>query len=178
MSSVQGQSASSHIGLLDLEQVIVPMSLAEAANQHLRDVGREGYEGFALWAGRRKGNVFQVVETVIPTQQGLRSLNGVCVTVDGDELFRLNVHLFENGLSLVAQLHSHPGAAFHSETDDSFPIATTAGAFSLVVPNFAVHPFALERCATYRLIPGRGWVQLAPKSVCELILLVGDGEEL
>jgi JAB domain-containing protein similar to deubiquitination enzymes len=178
MSKVKGQKPSRNIGFLDLDRVVVPASLVEAANRHLRNVGRQGYEGFALWAGRRQEKEFKVLETVIPAQHGIRSLSGVCVTVEAEELFRLNVHLFERGLSLIAQLHSHPGEAYHSGTDDSFPIATTAGALSLVIPDFAIHPFALERCATYRLIPGRGWVQLAPRTVRDLILVVDDVEEL
>lgn len=165
---------TSNAGFLDIERVIVPLSLAEAANEHLRRVGREGYEGFALWAGWREGVVFRVLETIIPAQRGIRSEEGVCVRVDGDELFRLNVHLYERGYSLIAQLHSHPGAAYHSDTDDAFPIATTAGAFSLVIPDFAVHPFSLDRCAVYRLQPGYGWVGVDPEDVQDLIQLTSD----
>ena len=161
----------SNTGFLDLERVLVPMSLATSANEHLRRVGRDGYEGFALWAGRREGSSFHVLETVIPAQQGIRSEEGVCVTVNGDELFRINVHLYERGLALVAQLHSHPGEAYHSDTDDAFPIATTSGALSLVVPDFAVRAFSLDRCAVYRLLPGRGWVGLPPPEVRRLIHL-------
>ena len=161
-------------GFLDLERVLVPRPLADAANEHLRQVGRDGYEGFALWAGRREGSVFRVLETLIPAQRGIRSEGGVCVTVDGDELFRLNVHLYERGHALVAQLHSHPGEAYHSDTDDAFPIATTAGAFSLVVPDFAIHPFSLDRTAVYRLLPGRGWAGLPPEKVKRIIHLVDN----
>jgi hypothetical protein len=174
MSSLQRPATTSKLGFLDLDRVLVPWSLALAANDHLRTVGRRGCEGFALWAGRREGDEFRVVETVIPAQQGLRSPNGVCVTVDREELFRLNVYLYERGLTLIAQLHSHPGQAYHSETDDTFPIATTAGAFSLVIPDFAVQPFTLNNCATYRLIPGRGWVEIDPLVVRDLIHLVDD----
>jgi hypothetical protein len=161
-------------GLMDVERVIVPLSLADAANEHLRRVGQEGYEGFALWTGRREGPVFRVLETIIPAQRGIRSEEGVCVRVDGDELFRLNVHLYERGYSLIAQLHSHPGAAYHSDTDDAFPIATTSGALSLVIPDFAVHPFSLDTCAVYRLLPGHGWVGVRPDDVRDLIQLLPD----
>lgn len=158
-------------GFLDLERVIVPASLAVAANEHLRSAGRRGCEGFALWAGRRDGGTFVVTQTVIPRQTAIHSAGGVCVTVNGKELFRLNVQLYESGLTLVAQLHSHPDEAYHSKTDDAFPIATTVGALSLVVPDFAAHPFSLERCATYRLLPDQGWTELPPPAVRDLIHL-------
>lgn len=167
----------SRAGFLELTQVVVPASLADFANDHLRRIGRDGYEGFALWAGVREGDVFYVRECIVPEQSGLRYDDGVCVRVDGDELFRLSVHLYEAGLQLVAQLHSHPGSAYHSDTDDTFPIATTAGAFSLVVPDFARAPFALDRCAVYRLIPGDGWVELCGDALRIIEVVEDEGVE-
>lgn len=161
-------------GFLALERVIVPSSLADYANQHLRRVGLQGYEGFALWAGKQEGSLFTVTECIIPVQSGMRYEDGVCVRVDGDELFRINVHLYRSGLQLIAQLHSHPTDAYHSETDDTFPIATTAGALSLVIPDFAARPFELSRCAVYRLIPSLGWVGLSPAEVARLVQIVSD----
>ena len=164
-----------HDGFLTLTRVVVPSSLADYANENLRRIGRDGCEGFALWAGVREDDVFHVTECIIPAQSALRYGDGVCVRVEGDELFKLSVHLFEAGLQLVAQLHSHPGNAYHSETDDTFPIATTVGAFSLVVPHFARAPFALDRCAIYRLLPDDGWVELQGDqlSILEIVDEVG-----
>ena len=172
MSPTGLMAAQSPRGLLGVASVLIPRSLTLAANDHLRHVGRRGCEGFALWAGKRNGAVFTVSETIIPEQSALRSGQGICVTVDGDELFRLNVHLYERELEVIAQIHSHPGEAYHSETDDTFPIATTSGAFSLVVPDFAVHPFALELCAAYRLIPGEGWAAVEPGIVEQLFTIL------
>ena len=163
-----------HRGFLDLEQVLVPRSLADYANAHLREVGRAGNEGFALWAGRAEGQTFQVLETIIPAQTAIRSQNGVCVGVDADELFRLNVHLYSRELKLVAQLHSHPGAAYHSDTDDQYPIATTAGALSIVVPDFAAGPFSLDNCAVYRLDPAAGWIGLSPSMARSFVQILED----
>jgi len=44
---------------------------------------------------------------------------------------------------VVAQVHTHPGRAFHSATDDAWPIMRTAGFFSLVIPQFALGPSTL-----------------------------------
>lgn len=160
-------------GLLDIRSVIVPRPLAVEAHAHLQRVGGQGLEGFVLWAGVRDGTTFRVSATHIPVQAGHRLAHGVCVTVDGEELHRLNVWLFEQRLTLAAQLHSHPGAAYHSDTDDAYPIATTLGALSIVVPNFAAGPFSLARCAVYRLQPDQGWVRLRPGEVERLITIVG-----
>lgn len=161
-------------GFLDLAELVVPRGLADAAQAHLRAVGRRGNEGFALWIGRRVGDAFHVDETVIPEQRGLRFDTGVCVTVGSEELFRINKYLYATGRQLVAQIHSHPTEAYHSETDDTYPIATTAGAFSLVVPDFAKRPFSLEECAVYRLVPGNGWLEFPTPAVCRVIRLTDD----
>lgn len=163
---------STEVGFVNLHRIIVPTSLADVANSHLRSVGLYGCEGFALWAGRQEGTVFQVLETLIPVQRAISGDSGVCVAVDSEELFRLNVYLHDRELSLVAQLHSHPGRAYHSDTDNAFPIATTAGALSLVVPDFAKNPFSIHGCAVYRLGPDRRWVALAAHNAEELIHLV------
>jgi hypothetical protein len=158
-------------GLGHVNAVRVPRLCVEEAHAHLALVGRQGLEGFALWAGALAGDVFRVSDTIIPEQTGLRTDLGVCVTVDGRELHRINVWLHGRGLTLVAQLHSHPTEAYHSGTDDAYPIATTTGSLSLVIPDFAGAPFSLETCAVYRLLPPRGWVELSPEEVARLIVI-------
>lgn len=159
-------------GFLDITAIRVPLTLAQEAHAHLQRVGQQGLEGFALWAGVRNGSTFVVRHTIIPEQIGMRAAVGVSVTVHAQELHRLNVWLYERQLSLIAQLHSHPGAAYHSDTDDAFPIATTVGCVSLVIPDFAREPFSLDRCASYRLLPRRGWVSLTVAEVQHLIHIV------
>lgn len=158
-------------GFTRVERVYVPVELAHSAHTHLQRVGQTGLEGFALWAGTLEERVFCVRETYIPVQQGWRSEAGVCVTVDGRELHHINLWLFQRGWTLIAQLHSHPTDAYHSETDDAFPIVTTVGGLSLVVPDFAQRPFSLADCAVYRLFPGPIWVALTPAEVTQLIVL-------
>ena len=160
-------------GLAQVEKVVVPLVYAEAAQAHLREVGGRGLEGFALWTGVLESNIFYVRDVIIPRQRGLRTDLGVCVTVDGDELHRINVWLFERGMTLIAQLHSHPGLAYHSDVDNAYPIITAVGGLSLVVPDFARDPFSLSRCAVYRLKPPCEWVEMAEEQVWQLIVLEG-----
>jgi hypothetical protein len=160
------------IGFLGIRSVHAPLPLVLEVQTHLRSMGERGLEGFALWAGLAEGNTFIVRHTVIPAQTGLITDTGVCVTVDGKELHRINVWLFRHGLTLIAQLHSHPTEAYHSETDDMFPIVTTVGGLSLVIPDFASRPFSLEDCAVYRLTAKRGWVLLPTNDVLNLIRII------
>ena len=160
-------------GLTAIERVLVPVAAARRAQDHLRWMGQRGSEGFALWAGVVEGATFSVLETVIPVQRGVRADDGICVVVDGSELHRINRWLYEQGMTLIAQLHSHPGEAYHSATDDTFPIATAVGSLSLVVPDFARNPFSLERCAVYRLAGDGSWIELSDAETRALIAIEG-----
>jgi hypothetical protein len=45
--------------------------------------------------------------------------------------------LVDREMGVRVQVHTHPGAAFHSPTDDAFPLIHDAGFLSLVIPDFA-----------------------------------------
>jgi hypothetical protein len=143
--------------LTHVSAVGVPKSVADTTHAALFAAGRRGLEGMALWAGVQDGTAFRVREAIVPLQQGIRSDHGLAVMVAAPELHRINLHLYKIGLRLLAQIHSHPTHAFHSDMDDEYAITTALGSFSIVVPDFAVDPFSIARCATYRLSPRPWW---------------------
>lgn len=158
-------------GLLGVTNIYFTKRVISEAIAHLRTVGNRGLEGVALWAGKQVAGEFTVERVIIPVQKAFRTEHGLLYTVGPEELHRINVWLYENQMTLIAQIHSHPGAAYHSETDDLYPIVTTVGALSLVVPDFARAPFELDNCAVYRLFSDRGWVELSGTEVKQLIQL-------
>jgi hypothetical protein len=144
-----------------LARFLVARNIADETDVQLRDAGRSGHERFVLWSGVISGNEFHVRTMHVPRQRAYRLTNGLCVRVEGDELHRLNVWLFEHEERLAIQIHAHPTEAYHSETDDTFPIVTTRGGLSLVVPDFAQHGVRGRGTALYRLSPS-GWDELSP----------------
>lgn len=156
-------------GFLNLQKVFVSQKILLEGQDFLRKVGETGREGMVLWVGKHEELTFTVTNLVIPKQKGLITADGVCVIIEPDELRILNLELYRHDLRLIAQLHTHPGRAYHSQTDDEYAIARTIGAFSLVIPNFAVRPFALNECATYCLSAKGSWDQLSPAKVNQLI---------
>jgi hypothetical protein len=72
-------------------------------------------------------------------------------------------------LSLIAQIHSHPTRAYHSETDDAYPIITKIGGISIVVPDFAAGDIDLKRWAIYRLTENASWIELTETQKLQLI---------
>ena len=70
-------------------------------------------------------------------------------------------HLRERKLKVVAQVHTHPGEAFHSEADDEWAIIRHRGALSLVLPRFAEGVTAstfLASAKAYELSSANEWV--------------------
>jgi len=55
------------------------------------------------------------------------------------------IALARDNLGIRIQVHTHPGEAFHSATDDAFPIIHTVGFLSLVIPDFALGPVGFKR---------------------------------
>lgn len=80
-----------------------------------------------------------------------------------ESLRALMSHLRSERLKIVAQVHSHPGRAFHSEADDEWAIVRHVGALSLVLPHFGrgTTPanFA-DRAVTYELSADDRWVRV------------------
>jgi proteasome lid subunit RPN8/RPN11 len=62
--------------------------------------------------------------------------------------------------SIKAQVHTHPGPAFHSRTDDQWPIISQAGFLSIVIPDFAAGKPTLDRAWIGRLQSDGTWDQV------------------
>jgi hypothetical protein len=158
--------------LADVTQLRVPTQVLKKGYEFMRSAGRARLEGIVLWAGKQQGDVFTVSELIVPKQRGVRTPDGLCAIVDADELARLNMFLYRNSLELVAQVHSHPTAAYHSEMDDQNAIATTIGSFSIVVPNFAIVDYALSECAVYRVDASGQWLEVNESALPNRIVVI------
>ena len=155
----------------DVTQFIVSSDVIEETIGNLRAFGSERLECLVLWLGKIEGNKAFVVQALTPKQESISSENGVGYFVAGETLFLLNRALSETGLKLFAQVHSHPGEAYHSETDDEYAIVTADGGLSLVVPDFgagACDPFSW---AVYRLLNGQ-WEELSSTETREIVKVV------
>ncbi len=123
----------------------------------LRRAGADGCELFVLWSGRCTGSTFEVRTHHVPKQVSYKLDGGLCVRVEGDELHRLNVWLYEAEEMLGVQVHAHPTHAYHSETDDTFPIVASLGGLSVVAADFCSGGLFTNETAMYRL-SRTGWV--------------------
>ena len=161
------------IGLLDIENVILPKQCIIDIYNHLREMGQKQVEGVGLWAGIRDDKRFEIKATLIPKQMAYKMEEGLLYAVDAEELHRINVWLYQNKMTLVAQIHSHPHEAYHSDTDDRYPIVAVQGGLSIVIPDFAFGPPSIDLWAVYRLAPTGNWLQI-PSIKLKNIIIITD----
>lgn len=149
------------IGLKHIEIIFFPSELANDIYKKLQISGAKGFEFLALCAGNKNGKEFYITDILYPKQYLQKSAFGLSFHVEGEELERIGDWLYKNQKSLIAQVHSHPAEAYHSEADDNNAIITKVGGFSIVVPNFGNSDINFEGSAIYRLFPDSGWTKIS-----------------
>jgi hypothetical protein len=144
--------------LRGVREFVIPLTLVEQTLKPLQEAGSRGYEAFVLWGGRIRDERFEFTSAYFPEQTTSRTDDGLLVVVNGEALFRVNRAFYEQRLILGGQVHSHPTNAYHSETDDAYPLMTLIGGLSGVVPDFGEGGRErLEDWVWYRLAGAGDW---------------------
>ena len=147
--------------LADADRFQVPTDVVAETETKLRGAGDRGLELFVLWSGSLDGRMFTVRTLHVPAQTSYQLEDGLMVRVDGDALHTLNMWLYEHKEFLAVQVHAHPSDAFHSDTDDTYPIVTAEGSLSIVAADFCRDGLLSDATAAYRLRKSR-WHELDP----------------
>jgi hypothetical protein len=107
-------------------------NILEKTFRTFRECGRAECECAVYWTGPSNSDLVDGVEH--PTHQ--RSPFGY--EIHDDWLSDFWKRLAVSKHSVKAQVHTHPGKAFHSTTDDQWPIVSQPGFLSIVIPDFAM----------------------------------------
>ena len=67
-------------------------------------------------------------------------------------------------LGVRVQVHTHPFEAFHSATDDAYPLLFDTGFLSLVIPNFASGPIGFDDAYLAEIQPDGSWGEVPIES--------------
>jgi len=143
----------SYISILHIAQEILDETL-----KYLRAHGNKGKECIVFWSGRLSHkNKAHITSCIYPNQEA----TSISADVSLVESAKIHYLLSKRQEFLFAQVHSHPGEAFHSNTDNFHPITDKPGFFSIVVPYYCTTGLNdLSRCAVFEY-KGRGvWRRL------------------
>jgi len=137
----------------------------------LRSAGMIRKECVVLWLSSRREDARLVVEAYRPEHVAEPDR----FWIPAASMDSLMEHLREHRLSLVAQVHSHPKAAFHSSADDKYAIVRHEGALSIVVPEFAAGVTAgsfTGRSAFFSLDASNSWNEIPGESLPEHFAII------
>jgi proteasome lid subunit RPN8/RPN11 len=141
------------------ERLRVAGDLLPATFRVLQDCGRGECECAAYWTGPSGGNAVDALEH--PTHS--RSPFGY--QIDDDWLTNFWRQLAVAKRSVKAQVHTHPGGAFHSTTDDRWPIVSQTGFISIVLPSFATGRPSLDDAWVGVMLQDGSWEQQSGSEV-------------
>jgi proteasome lid subunit RPN8/RPN11 len=142
----------------------ISSALVEQTFAVLQEGGTRRCETVVFWLG--KGST--VDEVYRPEQ----SVSIDYFHLPSESMRSLMNYLKRDRRRILAQVHSHPGDAFHSKADDDWAVIRHEGALSLVLPRFAstamLHNFS-EQTATFSLSPDDKWLEVPTGDVVSII---------
>ena len=139
---------------------VVPAEIWNQTLIVLRDYGADSSEGLVFWGGCVSGAVTQITGLYVLGHEP----QGGRVEVAAQESRWLVRQLRLRDEKLIAQVHSHPRAAFHSDGDDRLAASYHSGFLSIVVPYFGSDVESIDDCAVFEF-NGTQFVQLSPGEV-------------
>jgi proteasome lid subunit RPN8/RPN11 len=146
---------------------ISPTAIEETLKS-LKRSARRNSEGIVLWLGRRAEPTSSVSRVYEPIHTAAADF----FHIPKQGMAHMLALMGENDVSVLAQVHSHPQEAFHSEADDQWAIVRHLGALSLVLPDFArdatIENF-MQLAATYRLDERNRWSRVSAHHLCSVL---------
>lgn len=140
----------------------LPRDILSQTFETLRKCGRGNRECVVYWIASRDSPS----PTAVVHPEHDSSVGGY--VVDSGWVTRFFLNLRKSGSRAVAQVHTHPGVASHSSTDDDYSLVPSPGFLSLVIPDFALGPVSLVNTHLVRMSSVGSWETL--DSTEELLL--------
>jgi hypothetical protein len=138
--------------------VTIPRKILKDAIRIMRNCGE----------GQRECVVFVVEHVptgVLNVIHPVHSARGGGYEIEQQWLGQFSARQTREAMEVVAQIHTHPGSAFHSSTDDAWPMVGTAGFVSVVVPEFALGRISIDEVYACRLTTTGTWEELDTSEV-------------
>jgi len=142
----------------------VPAAVLGNTFAELRRCGRGRRECQVLWTS--SWGSLELLDHVIHPEHHAR---GDGFELDGDWLNAFWQELTNTSRGIRVQVHTHPGAAFHSHTDDAWPIIHTPGFLSLVIPRFASGPVGFAEAYLAEMREDGSWREVPVEEHLELV---------
>jgi hypothetical protein len=120
--------------------------------------GRYKHEAGAFLLGKGHKERFDISQAVFYDDLDPQAYaTGICVLY-GDAFAKLWAICREKKFTVVADVHTHAGAALQSATDKANPMVARAGHVAIIVPNYATWPIPLGWLGVYEYCGQHQWI--------------------
>ncbi|MER8674602.1 hypothetical protein [Mesorhizobium sp. M0037] len=126
----------------------------------LRERGRdETRESGAFLIGYiEAAGAARIIDFVLYDDLDPQSLDTGIVRFDGKYFGQLWALCRQRKLTVIGDVHVHPGDSGQSRSDRAYPMVSQAGHLALILPRFARAPIAHEEIGIYRYLGGGEWL--------------------
>ncbi|HZW06080.1 MAG TPA: Mov34/MPN/PAD-1 family protein [Phycisphaerales bacterium] len=125
--------------------------------------GRGRHESGAFLLGVERNGRREVTDLVFYDELDPGAYaSGVCI-LHGDAFAKLWALCRQKQLSVTADVHTHPGAAYQSGSDRTNPMVATAGHIAIIVPNYAKGSDLRSGLGIYEYAGSHQWHDRSPK---------------
>lgn len=143
-----------------MARLIVGPGLLNQTFETLQECGRGRSECVVYWTGPLDDPA-RVVEVVHPVHRA----GPVGYEVESGWVTDFFLRLRRERKAARVQVHTHPGRAGHSETDDTYALVPATGFLSLVIPRYARGPVSVQGAALVEMQSDGTWAERAPEVV-------------
>jgi proteasome lid subunit RPN8/RPN11 len=124
----------------------------------LRQRGRHySRESGAFLLGHRRGGRVRILQFVLYDDLDPGCLDTGIVRFDGRHFGKLWDLCQQLDLTVVADVHTHPGSSGQSDSDRANPMISRAGHLALIMPRFAAPPIRRSEIGMYRYEGDKRW---------------------
>ncbi len=125
--------------------------------------GERRHEAGAFLLGFQRGKRREVTDVVFYDELDPHAYaSGVCI-LHAPAFARLWALCRERDLTVVGDVHTHPGVAFQSESDRTNPMVARDGHVAIIVPDFAVAPVDPRQLGVFEYRGDHQWFDRSPQ---------------
>ena len=126
--------------------------------RRLRERGRNRTrESGAFLLGHHEGARVRILDFALYDDLDPKSLDTGIVRFDGRHFGELWDLCKRKGMTVVADVHVHPGGSGQSVSDREHPMIAVAGHLALILPNYARRPLRRRNIGIYRYQGRKRW---------------------
>ena len=119
-------------------------------------------ESGAFLLGHRNGQRTRITDFVLYDDLDPHCLDTGIVRFDGRYFGKIWELCKTRGLTVVADVHVHPGGSQQSESDRTHPMISSKGHLALILPHFATSPLSKREIGIYRYQGAKRWQTVKP----------------